>query len=95
MLKPLGRHFGHDRFEQFLRQFDTFVFLVLRSFVFDADVAAVAGVIHDLHQALIIEFTISFDLDVIKIYEDYDKTERIAYGAEMPDPGDAGPGITP
>ncbi len=27
------------------------------------------------------EFTISFDLDVIKIYEDYDKTERIAYGA--------------
>ena len=24
------------------------------------------------------EFTISFDLDVIKIYEDYDKTERIA-----------------
>ncbi|MDR1059281.1 MAG: lysine--tRNA ligase, partial [Treponema sp.] len=29
------------------------------------------------------EFTISFDLDVIKIYEDYDKTERIAFGAEM------------
>jgi lysyl-tRNA synthetase class 1 len=28
------------------------------------------------------EFTISFDLDVIKIYEDYDKTERIAFGAE-------------
>jgi lysyl-tRNA synthetase class 1 len=28
------------------------------------------------------EFTISFDLDVIKIYEDYDKTERIYYGAE-------------
>jgi lysyl-tRNA synthetase, class I len=25
------------------------------------------------------EFTISFDLDVIKIYEDYDKTERIAW----------------
>jgi lysyl-tRNA synthetase class 1 len=25
-----------------------------------------------------VEFTISFDLDVIKIYEDYDKTERIA-----------------
>ncbi|GHV84884.1 lysine--tRNA ligase [Spirochaetia bacterium] len=28
------------------------------------------------------EFTISFDLDVIKIYEDYDKTERIAWGDE-------------
>ncbi|MDR0639827.1 MAG: lysine--tRNA ligase [Spirochaetaceae bacterium] len=28
------------------------------------------------------EFTISFDLDVIKIYEDYDKTERIAFGLE-------------
>jgi len=28
------------------------------------------------------EFTISFDLDVIKIYEDYDRTERIAYNAE-------------
>ncbi len=28
------------------------------------------------------EFVISFDLDVIKIYEDYDKTERIAYGLE-------------
>ncbi|ULQ61151.1 lysine--tRNA ligase [Brucepastera parasyntrophica] len=28
------------------------------------------------------EFVISFDLDVIKIYEDYDKTERIAWGAE-------------
>ncbi|MDR0388604.1 MAG: lysine--tRNA ligase [Spirochaetaceae bacterium] len=28
------------------------------------------------------EFTISFDLDVIKIYEDYDKTERIAYKLE-------------
>jgi lysyl-tRNA synthetase class 1 len=28
------------------------------------------------------EFTISFDLDVIKIYEDYDKTERIAWQAE-------------
>jgi lysyl-tRNA synthetase class 1 len=28
------------------------------------------------------EFSISFDLDVIKIYEDYDKTERIAWGAE-------------
>lgn len=26
------------------------------------------------------EFVISFDLDVIKIYEDYDKTERIALG---------------
>ncbi|GMO28145.1 MAG: lysine--tRNA ligase [Spirochaetaceae bacterium] len=28
------------------------------------------------------EFTISFDLDVIKIYEDYDRTERIAFGVE-------------
>ncbi|MDR3275634.1 MAG: lysine--tRNA ligase [Treponema sp.] len=28
------------------------------------------------------EFTISFDLDVIKLYEDYDRTERIAWGAE-------------
>ncbi len=28
------------------------------------------------------EFEISFDLDVIKIYEDYDRTERIALGAE-------------
>lgn len=28
------------------------------------------------------EFVISFDLDVIKIYEDYDKTERIAWKAE-------------
>ncbi|MDR2551864.1 MAG: lysine--tRNA ligase [Treponema sp.] len=28
------------------------------------------------------EFTISFDADVIKIYEDYDKTERIAWGDE-------------
>jgi lysyl-tRNA synthetase class 1 len=28
------------------------------------------------------EFTISFDLDVIKIYEDYDKTERIAFKVE-------------
>jgi lysyl-tRNA synthetase class 1 len=28
------------------------------------------------------EFTISFDLDVIKIYEDYDKTERIAWQIE-------------
>ncbi|MDR1174578.1 MAG: lysine--tRNA ligase [Treponema sp.] len=28
------------------------------------------------------EFTISFDLDVIKIYEDYDKTERIAWKLE-------------
>jgi lysyl-tRNA synthetase class 1 len=28
------------------------------------------------------EFTISFDLDVIKIYEDYDRTERIAWGEE-------------
>jgi len=29
------------------------------------------------------EFTISFDLDVIKIYEDYDKTERIARKIEQ------------
>ena len=28
------------------------------------------------------EFTISFDLDVIKIYEDYDKTERVAWKME-------------
>ena len=28
------------------------------------------------------EFSISFDLDVIKIYEDYDKTERIYFGAQ-------------
>jgi lysyl-tRNA synthetase class 1 len=28
------------------------------------------------------EFTISFDLDVIKIYEEYDKTERIAWKTE-------------
>ncbi|MCL2721169.1 MAG: lysine--tRNA ligase [Treponema sp.] len=28
------------------------------------------------------EFTISFDLDVIKIYEDYDKNERIAFKIE-------------
>jgi len=28
------------------------------------------------------EFTISFDLDVIKIYEDYDKTERVAWKIE-------------
>jgi lysyl-tRNA synthetase class 1 len=28
------------------------------------------------------EFTISFDLDVIKIYEDYDRTERIAWKKE-------------
>ncbi|MEJ5189548.1 MAG: lysine--tRNA ligase, partial [Breznakiellaceae bacterium] len=29
------------------------------------------------------EFSISFDLDVIKIYEDYDRTERIAWGVEQ------------
>ncbi|WKC58199.1 lysine--tRNA ligase [Borrelia sp. P9F1] len=29
-----------------------------------------------------IEFSISFDLDVIKIYEDYDKFERVYYGIE-------------
>lgn len=29
------------------------------------------------------EFAISFDLDAIKIYEDYDKTERVYYGAEI------------
>jgi lysyl-tRNA synthetase class 1 len=28
------------------------------------------------------EFTISFDLDVIKLYEDYDKTERVAWKLE-------------
>lgn len=28
------------------------------------------------------EFSISFDLDVIKIYEDYDRTERIAWGVD-------------
>ena len=28
------------------------------------------------------EFAISFDLDVLKLYEDYDKCERIAYGAQ-------------
>jgi lysyl-tRNA synthetase class 1 len=28
------------------------------------------------------EFTISFDLDVIKLYEDYDRCERIYFGAE-------------
>ena len=28
------------------------------------------------------EFSISFDLDVLKTYEDYDKTERIAWGVE-------------
>ncbi len=28
------------------------------------------------------EFAISFDLDVLKIYEDYDKTERIYFGLE-------------
>jgi lysyl-tRNA synthetase class 1 len=31
------------------------------------------------------EFSISFDLDVIKIYEDYDKTERVYFGAEAMD----------
>ena len=29
------------------------------------------------------EFAISFDLDVIKIYEDYDRAERIYFGAEQ------------
>ena len=28
------------------------------------------------------EFSISFDLDVLKVYEDYDKTERIVYGVD-------------
>ena len=28
------------------------------------------------------EFAISFDLDVLKVYEDYDKTERIVYGID-------------
>lgn len=32
------------------------------------------------------EFSISFDLDVIKIYEDYDKCERIYFGKEQVDP---------
>ncbi len=31
------------------------------------------------------EFAISFDLDVIKIYEDYDRCERIAFGIEPVD----------
>ena len=35
------------------------------------------------------EFTISFDLDVIKIYEDYDKTERIAWKIEKAKDEDA------
>ena len=29
-----------------------------------------------------VEFAISFDLDVIKIYEDYDRTERVYFGME-------------
>ena len=29
-----------------------------------------------------VEFSISFDLDVIKIYEDYDRSERISFGLE-------------
>jgi lysyl-tRNA synthetase class 1 len=29
------------------------------------------------------EFSISFDLDVIKIYEDYDKTERVYFGVQQ------------
>ena len=28
------------------------------------------------------EFAISFDLDVLKVYEDYDKTERVVYGID-------------
>lgn len=28
------------------------------------------------------EFSISFDMDVLKVYEDYDKTERIVYGID-------------
>ena len=28
------------------------------------------------------EFAISFDMDVLKVYEDYDKTERIVYGMD-------------
>ncbi|MCQ2576867.1 MAG: lysine--tRNA ligase [Treponema sp.] len=28
------------------------------------------------------EFSISFDLDVLKVYEDYDKTERVVYGID-------------
>src|SRR3989344_2299282 len=34
------------------------------------------------------EFAISFDLDVIKIYEDFDRCERIYYGAEEVSPKD-------
>jgi lysyl-tRNA synthetase class 1 len=29
-----------------------------------------------------IDFSVSFDLDVIKVYEDFDKAERLAYGVE-------------
>jgi lysyl-tRNA synthetase class 1 len=29
-----------------------------------------------------LDFTIAFDLDVLKAYDDFDRTERIAYGAE-------------
>ncbi len=28
------------------------------------------------------EFSISFDMDVLKVYEDYDKTERVVYGID-------------
>ena len=28
------------------------------------------------------EFAISFDMDVLKVYEDYDKTERVVYGVD-------------
>ena len=34
------------------------------------------------------EFAISFDLDVLKVYEDYDKTERIVYGVDKAKSGD-------
>jgi len=34
------------------------------------------------------EFAISFDLDVLKLYEDYDKCERIYYGAQEPNEKD-------
>jgi lysyl-tRNA synthetase class 1 len=35
------------------------------------------------------EFTISFDVDVIKIYEDYDRLERVAWKAEAAKDGSA------
>ena len=29
-----------------------------------------------------IDFSVSFDLDVLKVYEDFDKMERIAFGID-------------